>query len=276
MGPLRRLRRQHRHQRPGDTRCHLLRRPPGGHRPPARPGPLRIPRIVAARRLVARLAVRSTEGDTSAGSPRGKLTRHLSDGSAHSADPRHRGRHGDYPHLAHHRPTQIERLPAHRTIVRSTDRPSARLESSARSGLETEAGVPRPHPERAGGHPVEAGAAAGGEEAPAARPTDPPRTHRPGRGGPGTGGGGVRLLPLPVEQGLLGRLRHLRRRSQRRPVQRPAHRIGQPGRRDGGRGPAVRHRQQRRRAAERHHQDRPRRSRPRARPRPCRSPGTPS
>ncbi len=58
LGPLGGLRRHDRRQRPGHSGRHRLRRTAGGHRPPARPGPVRVPRFVAAGRLVSRCSGR--------------------------------------------------------------------------------------------------------------------------------------------------------------------------------------------------------------------------
>ena len=62
VGALGRLRRHHRYQRPGHPGRHLVRRPPGGHRAPAGPGALRVPRLVAPGCRLDRRRV--TEGAT--------------------------------------------------------------------------------------------------------------------------------------------------------------------------------------------------------------------
>ena len=86
----------------------------------------------------------------------------------------------------------------------------------------------------------------------------------------------LRLLPLPVGPDRLGSVHDLRGRRQRRPLQPADHRLGQPGRRDRGRGPAVRVGPGRPPASGRTPSRSSTSTRPPARPRRCPSPGTPS
>ncbi len=127
----------------------------------------------------------------------------------------------------------LSRLPAHRDAPPPAHRLSPRRHShwggSRRRGTE----FPGPDPRWSDRRPVEAGAAQGQETAAPVR--------RSGSCGwrssyvvAGTGRrrARLRLLPLPVEQGLVITVRYLRGRRQRRPLQHPRDRIGQPGRRD--------------------------------------------
>ena len=88
-------------------------------------------------------------------------------------------------------------------------------------GARTAGGVPRTHPRGRDCRPVEAGGPQGEEEAAAAQETagraDPPGGHRRRGAGPRHRRTRVRLLPVPVEQGLLVTVPELRRRGQRSP-----------------------------------------------------------